>query len=470
MALLRRITNLFRSSRVDGEIEAELKSHIEMRIEENIANGMSAEEARRDALVRFGNQTVTRERVAAQDVSLASSAVWRNARYAVRQLRRSPGFALMAILTLALGIGPNVAIFSIIWATFLGPIPYPHADQLVVVWSHHKGEREPVRGEDYAQLAAENRTFQRLDFDSWLAVHLTNPDHTEDLAAGLPASPGIETLTVGEPMALGRDFRPDEGGPGNDHFVILSHLLWKSRYNSDPNIVGKSILVQDEPYTVVGVTHPDPHERSGGVEFGIPIRFTPGVPSNQFGIMIGRLKPGVTLSQAQAELSVIDRRYAVEHKFGERIRNAIVINCGTVSQRLARSQDSTEFVAASRFCRAGFVHRLREHCQLASCARHVAQPGTCSPLGAGRITAPDICSTAHRGPHARIAGRRDRNCNWLGNYEAQHGELPRLGGRIARCGGRNEHPGSLLCYRYRTAVWGCVWMRAGVEGDPGQPD
>jgi putative ABC transport system permease protein len=318
MALFRRMGNLFRRSRLDDEIDAELKSHIDMRIEENVASGISAEEARRDALVRFGNRVVTKERVAAEDVSQAFSGLWRNVRYAIRQLRRSPGFALTAILTLALGIGPNVAIFSIIWATFLAPVPYPHPEQVVVVWNHYKGERSPTSGDEYAQFAAENRTFQSLDFQSWVVVHLTNPDHTADVIGGLPVSPGLQTRTIGRPVALGRDFRPDEGGPGNDHFVILSHELWQSRYNSDPNILGKSILVQDEPYTVVGVTPPDPNERpgSGGVQFSVPVRLVPGVQTNHFGIMIGRLKPGVTLAQAQADLSVIDRRFALQHKFG----------------------------------------------------------------------------------------------------------------------------------------------------------
>jgi hypothetical protein len=104
--------------------------------------------------------------------------IWRNVRYALRQLRRSPGFAATAVLALALGVGPNVAIFSIIWATFFAPLPYPQADRLVVVWSHHKGEREPVRGEDFAQYAAQIQSFQRFDFISWRVLHLTNDDHT----------------------------------------------------------------------------------------------------------------------------------------------------------------------------------------------------------------------------------------------------------------------------------------------------
>ena len=229
-----------------------------------------------------------------------------NFRYALRQMRKSPGFTAVAVLTLALGIGPNVAIFSIIWATFLAPLPYPNARQLVVVWNHYKGERIPTSGDDYAQFAAQNHSFQSLSFQSWLVLHLTNPDHTPDVEGGLPISPGSNSRTMGQPMLLGRDFLPDEGDPGNDHVVILSHWLWQHRYNSDQSILGKSILIDDEPYTVVGVMQASPHESGGGAEFNVPIRLTPGVHTNQFGVVIGRLKPGVTLAQAQAELSILE--------------------------------------------------------------------------------------------------------------------------------------------------------------------
>lgn len=235
-----------------------------------------------------------------------------NVRFAIRQLRRSPGFALTAVLALALGIGPNVAIFSIIWATFLSPAPYPNADQLVVVWRHYKGERIPTDGTEYAELAAENRSFQSLSFQSWMALHLTNADHSADQEAGLPTSPGLQTRTVQQPLMMGRDFLPSEGSPGNDHVVILTYWLWAHRYYSDPNILGKSILIEDQPYTVIGVFKESPHESGGGVEFATPVRFTPGSRS-QFGILIGRLKPGVKPAQAQAELAAIDQRYAAPH-------------------------------------------------------------------------------------------------------------------------------------------------------------
>jgi putative ABC transport system permease protein len=234
-------------------------------------------------------------------------ALIQNLRFAFRQLRKNPGFTTVAVLTLALGIGPNVAIFSIIWATFFAPWPYPDADQLVIVWDHYKGERVPTTGDDYAQFAAQSHSFQSLSFQSWLQVHLTNPDHTPDLEAGLPVTPGTNSRTMQQPVLLGRDFLPEEGDPGNDHVVILAHWLWQTRYNSDRNILGKSILINDEPYTVVGVMPAMPRESGGGIEFNVPIRLTPGVHTNQFGAVTGRLKPGVTLAQAQAELSVINK-------------------------------------------------------------------------------------------------------------------------------------------------------------------
>ena len=120
MGLARRITNLFRRSRVDGEIEAELLSHVEMRIEENVARGMSVEEARRDALVRFGNHVVMKERSISADAALGLESVGRDVMYALRQLRRSPGFAVTVLLTLAIGIGANTAVFTVVNSVLRG--------------------------------------------------------------------------------------------------------------------------------------------------------------------------------------------------------------------------------------------------------------------------------------------------------------------------------------------------------------
>jgi putative ABC transport system permease protein len=316
MAIFRRIFNLFRRERLQRDIDAELQSHIDLRTEENLASGMSPDQAQREARLRFGNPTVTGERVAAADAALGLGSFGRNLRYALRQLRRSPGFTAAAVLVLALGIGPNVAIFSIIWATFLAPSPFPNANQLVVVWDHFKGERIPTSGEDYAEYAAQSHSFESLAFQSWVTLHLTNADHTAAEDGGLPITPGMQTKTVGQPMLLGRDFLPDEGSPGRDHVVMLSHWLWQHRYNSDPKIIGKSILIEDQPYTVVSVMRAGPNERAGGIEFFTPVRLIPGVRTPHFGIMIGRLKPGLTLAQAQAELSVIAKRLEAQRNGG----------------------------------------------------------------------------------------------------------------------------------------------------------
>jgi putative ABC transport system permease protein len=235
---------------------------------------------------------------------------WRDVRFGLRMLNRNKGFAAVAILALALGIGPNVAIFSIIWATFLAPLPYPNANQLVVVWSHFKGERNGTPADDYARWAAQSQSFQHLDMQSWNPLHLTNADHTQDETRGLRMTPGFLTKDIGDRIAMGRDFSPDEGTPGKDHEVILTHRLWETRYHADAGILGKNILIDDAPYTVVGVLEAGPADRIPGTQFMIPFRPQPGVHSEEYGNVFGRLKPGVTLAQAQAEMTLVDKRLA----------------------------------------------------------------------------------------------------------------------------------------------------------------
>ena len=134
MAYFRRMANLFRRPRLDEEIAAELQAHLAMRIEDNVARGMTPEQARREALVRFGNAAVMREKVAAVDASLVLENVVRDARYALRRLWKSPGFAATVLLTLAIRIGANAAVFSVLNSVLLRPLPYPHSDRLIALW------------------------------------------------------------------------------------------------------------------------------------------------------------------------------------------------------------------------------------------------------------------------------------------------------------------------------------------------
>ena len=295
------------------DLQQELETHLRMTIEDRVARGETPDQARSAATREMGNLPLVADTTRPYWGWEPIERLAQSTRYALRRLRRSPGFTLTAVLGLALGIGPVVAIFSMIWATFLAPLPYPNANELVVVWNHYKGERVPTSGEDYAQLAAQTRSFQSLSFQSWIVVHLTNSDHTADQEGGLPITPGFQTKTVRQPLLLGRDFLPNEGSPGNDRVVILSNWLWQHRYSSDPTIIGKSILIEDHPYTVIGVTRAGPHEKGGGITFNVPIRLMPSEHNGQFGIMIGRLKPGVTLAQARAELSTINDQIAAHH-------------------------------------------------------------------------------------------------------------------------------------------------------------
>ena len=154
MAILPRLVNLFRRSRVDGEIAAELEAHVALRIEDNIAAGMTPEEARREALVRFGNPAVMRERVAAEDASLGLESSVRDLHYAARQLRRSPGFALSAMLILAMGIGAVTAIFSAVNPILFEPLPYPHGSRILTIWDTYQGDRVETTYGTFGELAS----------------------------------------------------------------------------------------------------------------------------------------------------------------------------------------------------------------------------------------------------------------------------------------------------------------------------
>jgi len=229
-------------------------------------------------------------------------------RYAVRQWRRSPGFTAVAMLTLALGIGPNVAMFSVIWAVFLSPLPYPNGKQLVVLWDKTKGGRNPCRADDYLEYLRQSKSFQHLDFYSWASAHMTNTDPNEEPALGNFITPGFLTKNIGVPLTMGRDFLPEEGVAGKDQVVILTHLSWETRFHSDPNILGKQISIENKPYTVIGVETPGPHDSPGTSEFVVPLALNPAGHNLHWGNIFGRLKPGVTLAQAQAELNLIDHQ------------------------------------------------------------------------------------------------------------------------------------------------------------------
>src|SRR5687767_6695737 len=177
----------------------------------------------------------------------------RDARFGVRLLRRNPGFALVAVVTLALGIAATTAIFSVVYGLFFAPLPYHKADRLVMVWEYVYGGRAGASPKSYTAWKRQATAF--ADIDAWGGrnVNLATGDRPENVSAGL-ATPGfLSMLGYGHPLALGRTFRDDEGIAGRDGVVILTYRLWKDRFAGDPAIVGRQVLVDDVPRTVVGV-------------------------------------------------------------------------------------------------------------------------------------------------------------------------------------------------------------------------
>ena len=232
-------------------------------------------------------------------------------RYGLRQLRKSPGFTAVAVVTLALGIGATTGIYTVLYATFLAPMPYPNPQQLVMIWSKIKGERNVVSVGDFLDWKRQNTVFQ--DLHAWTdgTFNLATSDRPEHVA-GQSTTPGWYSMQ-GFRFLLGRDFLSEEGVPGKDHVVILAHSLWE-RLGGDRNIIGHGIRINSEPYTVVGVLAPGLGDRLT-VQLAVPLAFTPEQINYNFHwlTVLGRLKPGVSRSQAQAEMDVITRRIGEAH-------------------------------------------------------------------------------------------------------------------------------------------------------------
>jgi predicted permease len=312
MSIFRRLANLLQRSRVDHDIDAELQTHIALRTEDNIVAGMSPEEARRDALVRFGNRVATKERVTAADAALLISSIGSDIRYALRQLVKNPGFALAAILSLALGIGATVSVFSVIYGVLLHPFPYADVERLAnLSISDPRGNifDAGFTGQQFREL----RKVHGFDgIATWNSRHLTVTGH--DVPENAIAFFGIgETfVTLGVPPLLGRNLAPSDSAEGQEPLpvVMLHYRFWQRHFHGDPAVIGKTLELNHRLYTIVGVTRP--HFTWGwGADVYLPEETTQG------GGVVVRLRPGVSLAAADAELQPLLERFAREkpHSF-----------------------------------------------------------------------------------------------------------------------------------------------------------
>jgi putative ABC transport system permease protein len=302
------LSRLFLRRQMNADLSEEIRAHIEEKVEELVAGGMSRKDAVAAARRQFGNVTLVEEE--GRDVWRwrAIEQFFRDVRFGFRILRKNPGFATVAILTLALGIGANTAIFSVVYGALLAPLPMPHPEQLVMVWSKIGG-RNVVSPGDFLDWKQQNSVFQNLVGWDEYTFSLTVDGRPEALQTRI-MTPGFFSMQ-GIPMALGRDFVPEEGQPGNEHVVILTNRLWRERFGSDPQILGKQVRLNAEQYTVVGVLAAGMPDRYESPLF-VPMALRPDQITHErhWMTVMGRMKPGVTLQQANADMDGVARRIA----------------------------------------------------------------------------------------------------------------------------------------------------------------
>lgn len=245
---------------------------------------------------------------------------WQDLRYGVRMLLKKPGFTLVAIITLALGIGANTTIFSVINSLLLKPIPFPEADRLALVWQSQANDpkdRNIVSAPNFWDWQRQNDVFEKMAIlDSAGKGYNLSGGGEPERVSGVRISAGFFDV-LGVKPRLGRAFVPEEEQPGKHQVVILSDGLWRSRYNSDPAIIGKTVKVEGEEHTVVGVMPPDFEFSlySPVRQLWVPVAYTKGDQdrtSNSF-LCLARLKPGVTMEQARARMNIIGRALAEQY-------------------------------------------------------------------------------------------------------------------------------------------------------------
>lgn len=312
---LSRLRAFFGKKPLDQELEAEMASHIELAVEENLQRGLPPEEARRQALVRFGGVEQAKERHREARGLPFLDSILQDLRYTVRTLKRDRGFAIIAVLILGIGIGANTAVFSVVDTILLRPLPLANPQRLV--WIAPPPTKcgfscETYSADAYEEFQAENHSFQ--DVAGYFAFSTEDNYRLTGRGEPVPATGIYVTQSffqvLGVRPSLGRLFTPDNARKGSQPVALLANAYWKRQLAADPAIVGKAIDLNGQPVTVVGVLPPS-------FDFGAV--FSPGEKVDLFTpyilddwrndgndlTMIGRLKPGVTLPQAQADANLV---------------------------------------------------------------------------------------------------------------------------------------------------------------------
>lgn len=350
-AWLVRLGGVFGKRRRERDFTDELASHLDMHVEDNVRAGMTRDEARRQALIKLGGVEQAKERYRDRSRLPLVETALQDIRYALRQFRRSPGFTAVAVITLALGIGATTAIFSVVYAVLLRPLPFPHSNRIVQISVTDRGQVQPYSGFTASAFdfwKQNSRPFQYVAASTSEGFDLAGAGRPERVSAMRVSSQYFYVWGV-QPL-LGRTFDAQEEQIGGPNVAIISYRLWREHFAGSPAALGRSVLLDGVPYTVIGVmplgffspSSPSPLE-TAPLELWTTIgQMRNTIGSGQNYDVIGRLKPGVSRSQADAYLAGLSQAF-VNRFYGFRsAREKTAISFAAVPFKDALSNDVRE--------------------------------------------------------------------------------------------------------------------------------
>jgi putative ABC transport system permease protein len=324
---LRRVFQLSGARRVQTEVDEELRFHLDMRAAELVRRGLRPSDAREQALREFGDvreargelAAIDRRRTARRDRAEWWSDLWHDLRFAARVLRRQPGFTVVVLLTLTVGIGANTAIFTVVDAALLRPLPYREPERLVHLWETHRGDvsdRSEASYPDFLDWRAQSRAFAAIEGYDETNLTVTADGAEPLMLRGARVTPGFFPM-LGVTPARGRAFIPEESVAGGAPVVLLTHGFWRRRFGGDPQVIGRSLTLDRRPFTVIGVLPRDFHFAPvDDAELWLPIDPAAQRTSERFNHwlnVVARLGPGVTLDGASSDLSTVMRRLGAQY-------------------------------------------------------------------------------------------------------------------------------------------------------------
>ncbi|MEW6737122.1 MAG: ABC transporter permease, partial [Acidobacteriota bacterium] len=309
LQIWRRLRFYLRRNQFDRELAEEMQLHLELKVEENLQAGMEPAEARACAQRQFGNQTLLKELSREMWGFRSIETLLQDLRYGIRMLAKNPGFTLVAVLTLAFGIGANTTIFSLVNAVLLRQLPFEQPEQLAQVYSvYNTGDRYPFTLPDFCDYRDQSQKVMLAAFANWSA-NLTGTDEPERIQGTRISAHAFELLGV--KAALGRTLLPSDDQPGNQNVMVISHSFWQRRFGANPSVLGQRVLLNGINYEIVGVL-PQNFLFPFYAESELAVPLAPEADplrhvrsSISFLRLLARLKPGVSLSQAEAELNGI---------------------------------------------------------------------------------------------------------------------------------------------------------------------